>query len=305
MFKNTLDNKRYYTLNCFYRKKFKNKVFKVPLDAHMSCPNKQDGVGCIYCEDNSKANITDRNKSIEEQFLENIKTLEKKWPNSYYIPYFQAGTNTYAKVDELKNLFEKLLDYPKVVGLSIATRCDCLNNDVLDYLSDLNKRTFLTIEMGLQSSNNETLKLINRGHTKEDFVIGVKKLKERNIFVCAHIINGLINDDINDMVNTAKLLNDIGVDAVKIHMLYIAKGTKLDSLYKSKPFHVLSKEEYTNIVIKQLEYLNEDIVIERITGDPIKETLVEPTWLLKKFCVLNDIDKEMVKRNTYQGKNVK
>ena len=305
MFKNTLDNKRYYTLNCFYRKKFKNKVFKVPLDAHMSCPNKQDGVGCIYCEDNSKANITDRNKSIEEQFLENIKTLEKKWPNSYYIPYFQAGTNTYAKVDELKNLFEKLLDYPKVVGISIATRCDCLNNDVLDYLSDLNKRTFLTIEMGLQSSNNETLKLINRGHTKEDFVIGVKKLKERNIFVCAHIINGLINDDINDMVNTAKLLNDIGVDAVKIHMLYIAKGTKLDSLYKSKPFHVLSKEEYTNIVIKQLEYLNEDIVIERITGDPIKETLVEPTWLLKKFCVLNDIDKEMVKRNTYQGKNVK
>lgn len=305
MFKNTLDNKRYYTLNCFYRKKFKNKVFKVPLDAHMSCPNKQDGVGCIYCEDNSKANITDRNKSIEEQFLENIKTLEKKWPNSYYIPYFQAGTNTYAKVDELKNLFEKLLDYPKVVGISIATRCDCLNNDVLDYLSDLNKRTFLTIEMGLQSSNNETLKLINRGHTKEDFVIGVKKLKERNIFVCAHIINGLINDDINDMVNTAKLLNDIGVDAVKIHMLYIAKGTKLDSLYKSKPFHVLSKEEYTNIVIKQLEYLNEDIVIERITGDPIKETLVEPTWLLKKFCVLNDIDKEMVKRNTYQGKFVK
>ncbi len=305
MFKNTLDNKRYYTLNCFYRKKFKNKVFKVPLDTHMSCPNKQDGVGCIYCEDNSKANITDRNKSIEEQFLENIKTLEKKWPNSYYIPYFQAGTNTYAKVDELKNLFEKLLDYPKVVGLSIATRCDCLNNDVLDYLSDLNKRTFLTIEMGLQSSNNETLKLINRGHTKEDFVIGVKKLKERNIFVCAHIINGLINDDINDMVNTAKLLNDIGVDAVKIHMLYIAKGTKLDSLYKSKPFHVLSKEEYTNIVIKQLEYLNEDIVIERITGDPIKETLVEPTWLLKKFCVLNDIDKEMVKRNTYQGKCVK
>lgn len=305
MFKNTLDNKRYYTLNCFYRKKFKNKVFKVPLDAHMSCPNKKNGVGCIYCEDNSKANITDRNKSIEEQFLENIKTLEKKWPNSYYIPYFQAGTNTYAKVDELKNLFEKLLDYPKVVGLSIATRCDCLNNDVLDYLSELNKRTFLTIEMGLQSSNDETLKLINRGHTKEDFVLGVKKLKDRNIFVCAHIINGLINDNIDDMVNTAKLLNDIGVDAVKIHMLYIAKGTKLDSLYRIKPFHVLSKEEYTNIVIKQLEYLNEDIVIERITGDPIKDTLVEPTWLLKKFCVLNDIDKEMVNRNTYQGKCVK
>ena len=305
MFKNTLDNKRYYTLNCFYRKKFKNKVFKVPLDAHMSCPNKKNGVGCIYCEDNSKANITDRNKSIEEQFLENIKILEKKWPNSYYIPYFQAGTNTYANVDELKKLFEKLLDYPKVVGLSIATRCDCLNNDVLDYLSDLNKRTFLTIEMGLQSSNDETLKLINRGHTKEDFVLGVKKLKDRNIFVCAHIINGLINDNIDDMVNTAKLLNDIDVDAVKIHMLYIAKGTKLDSLYKSKPFHILSKEEYTNIVIKQLEYLNEDIVVERITGDPIKDTLVEPTWLLKKFCVLNDIDKEMVNRNTYQGKCVK
>ena len=286
MFKYTLDNKRYHTLNYFYKNKFKQKVFKVPLDAHFSCPNKINGHGCIYCSNNSSANITNSNLSIEEQFLNNIKILEKKWPNSLYIPYFQSGTNTYAKVDILKPLFEKLLNYPKVVGISIATRPDAVNDEVLNYLTELNKKTFLTIELGLQSSNNHTLEFIKRGHNVECFIEAVNKLKERNIFT------------------VVKLLNKLKIDGIKIHMLYISKNTELANIYQNEPFHILTKDEYIDIVIKQLELLDENIVIERITRDPIKEDLITPEWLLKKFCVLNDIDKEMVKRNTYQGKNV-
>lgn len=304
MFKYSLDNKRYHTLNYFYRTKFNSKVFKVPLDAHMSCPNKINSKGCIYCSDFSKSNIINSKESIEEQFLNNIKVLENKWPNSLYIPYFQAGTNTYAPLETLKGLFESLLKFDKVVGLAIATRPDTLSNEVIEYLGELNKKTFLTIELGLQSSNNKTLDFIKRGHDADCFVNAVKKLKEKGIFVVAHIINGLPYETEEDMLNTIKLLNDLKVDGVKIHMLYISKNTELADIYEKEKFSILSKEEYIGIVIKQLELLDEKIVIERITGDPIKEDLITPDWLLKKFCVLNDIDKEMVKRNTYQGKFV-
>ena len=302
MFKYSLDNKRYHTLNYFYRTKFNNKVFKVPIDAHMSCPNKINDNGCIYCSNNSKSNIINSNDSIEEQFFNNIKILERKWPNSLYIPYFQSGTNTYAPLNHLKKLFEKLLDYPKGVGLSIATRPDCLDDETINYLGQLNKKTFLTIELGLQSSNNDTLNFIKRGHNVECFISTLKKLQDNNIFVVAHIINGLPYETENDMLNTIKFLNNLKINGVKIHMLYISKNTELANIYIKEKFHILTKDEYIDIVIKQLELLNENIVIERITGDPIKEELITPDWLLKKFCVLNDIDKEMVKRNTYQGK---
>ena len=302
MFKYTMDNKRYHTLNYFYRTKFNNKVFKVPLDAHMSCPNKINGIGCIYCSQNSKANIINSNDSIKEQFLNNIKILEKKWPNSYYIPYFQAGTNTFAPFSKLKELYELLLSYDKVVGLAIATRPDSLSDELIDYLGELNKKTFLTIELGLQTSNEETLKFIKRGHDVKCFIETVNKLHNKGIFVVAHIINGLPYEKEEDMLNTIRLLNKINIDGIKIHMLYISNNTELADIYEKENFHVLSKEEYIDIVIKQLELLKDNIVIERITGDPIKDELITPTWLLKKFCVLNDIDKEMVKRDTYQGK---
>ena len=301
MFKYTLDNKRYHTLNYFYQNKFKSKVFKVPLDMGLICPNKVNGNGCIYCSNRSNASITDSKLSLEEQFINNIKVLEKKWQNSLYIPYYQAGTNTYAPLNILKKNFELFLNNPKVVGIAIATRPDALDEDTLNYLDELNHKTFVTVELGLQSSNDETLKFIKRGHDVKCFCDAVKKLKEKNIFVVAHIINGLPYETEEDMLNTIKLLNDLKIDGVKIHMLYIAKDTELASIYEKEKFHILTKDEYIDIVIKQLELLNPKIVIERITGDPIKEELITPTWLLKKFCVLNDIDKEMVKRDTYQG----
>lgn len=302
MFKYTLDNKRYHTLNYFLKEKYGSKVFKIPLDAGFSCPNMKSG-GCIYCKDNSSASITDKNDSLLDQFYKNKEILHRKWPEAKYIGYFQAGSNTYADISNLKEVYELILKQDNVIGLSIATRPDCITDEVLNYLEDINKRTFLTIELGLQSSNDETLKLINRGHTKLDFENTVKRLQKANIFTVAHIINSLPFETEIDMINTAKYVNKLNVNGVKIHMLYISEDTKMSELYKDKNFHVLSKDEYIDITIKQLRNLNENIVIERITGDPVKEELIAPDWLLKKFCLLNDIDKEMVKQDVYQGDN--
>ena len=300
MFKYTLDNKRYHTFNYFLKNKFNTKVFKIALDANFSCPNKKTG-GCIYCSEGSKSNITNNNKSVLEQFEEEKKIMHKKWPEGLYIPYLQANTNTMDTVDNLKKIYEPLINKDNVVGFAIATRPDSISDEVLEYLEDINKRTFLMVELGLQSCHDDTLKYINRGHDVKTFENMVKKLKEKNIFVVAHIINGLPGETKEMMIETAKYLNSVDIDAIKIHMLHVIKNTKLAQIYKKNPFKILSKEEYIDIVCEQLTYLKPEIVIERITGDPIIENLITPTWLTKKFILLNDIDKEMKKRNYYQG----
>ena len=300
MFKNTLDNKRYHTLNYFFKKKFGQKVFKVPLDINSICPNQASG-GCIYCSNKSVASISDNSLDILEQFENGRKIMEQKWPDSLYIPYFQSGTNTYNDKNLVKGYVDKLLMIPKVVGIDIATRPDCLSDEWLDYLEELNKKTFLIVELGLQSSNDNTLRFINRGHNSKTFKDAAQKLHARNIFVVAHIINGLPYETKEDMINTIKFVNDCKVDGIKIHMLYIAKNTPLASLYEKNKFHILTREEYIDIVCCQLRLLNEDVVVMRITGDPLLNELVAPEWLVKKFMVLNGIDQEMVKRNIYQG----
>lgn len=303
-FKYTLDNKRYHTFNYFLKNKFGKKVFKVALDAGFTCPNKKIG-GCIYCSDGSKSNIVNNKKSIQEQFEEVKNIMLNKWPDSLYIPYFQANTNTYDSLDKLKELYEPILNNENVVGLAIATRPDCITDEILNYLDELNKKTFLMIELGLQSSYDKTLEYINRGHTVKEFDDMVKKLKERNIFVVVHIINGLPHETKDMMIETVKHLNKLNIDAIKIHMLHVDKNTKLADIYEKGKFHLLTKEEYIDIVTEQLTYLKPEIVIERITGDPILEDLIDPKWLLKKFVLLNDIDKEMIKKNYYQGINCK
>lgn len=302
MFSYTLDNKRYHTLNYFFRNKFKSKVFKVALNAGFSCPNYKTG-GCIYCNHGS-GNHYEKMGLLEQFDLVKIP-LEKKWPNAKYIAYFQANTNTYAPITVLKEKYEQVLTIPNVIGLDIATRSDALNEEILDYLSELNKRTFLMVELGLQSMHEDTLKFINRGHDLQNFIDAIQELKKRNIFVVVHIINGFPNESKDMMIETVKFLNQLGIDGIKIHMLYISKNTPLAKQYEKQPFPLLTKEEYIQIVCEQLEYLNPNIVVMRITGDPLKEELIAPSWLVKKFCVLNDIDKEMKKRDTYQGKYAK
>ena len=306
MFKYTLDNKRYHTLNYYLKNKFNTKVFKVSLNGGFTCPN-LDGTkgygGCIYCSKSGSGDFGGNpNKDLTTQFKEIKEVESKKWPNSKYIAYFQARTNTYAPLEVLKAKYEEVLKIDDVIGLFIATRCDAITDETLDYLEELNKRTFLTIELGLQTINEKTSKLINRCHTLKEFEDMVKRLRKRNINVVVHIINGLPYETETDMLNTVRYLNKLDIQGIKIHMLCIIKDTPLETLYQKEKFHILTKKEYIDIVIKQLELLREDIVIHRITSDPDKNSLIEPTWLLKKFCLLNDIDKEMVKRDTYQGK---
>ncbi len=307
-FKYSDSNKRYHTLDYFYKNKFNSKVFKVSLNAGFTCPNRDGKVGyggCIYCSLSGSGDFAGNPKdNLIKQFNEVKDIVSKKWPNSKYIAYFQANTNTYAPVNILKEKYEAVLSLPNVIGLSIATRADSIDDDCLDYLEELSKKTYLTVEIGLQSIHEETSKLINRCHTLKQFEDCINELKKRNINVVVHIINGLPNETKEMMLETVKYLNKLDIQGIKIHMLSILKDTPIEKLYKSKKLHVLTKEEYIDIVIDQLELLRPEIVIHRITGDPKLDDLVEPDWLVKKFCVLNDIDKEMVRRDSYQGKKV-
>lgn len=304
----SIDNKRYHTLNYHYRTLFGSKVTKISLNAGFTCPNidgKKGYGGCIYC---SKLNSGDfaGNKSDDllTQFYSIKKNMDKKWPCSKYIGYFQANSNTYASVDVLKEKYESILKLDDVVGLAIATRADCLDDKILDYLSEINSKTYLSIELGLQTIHNDTAKLINRCHTLQEFENAVSQLKKRNIRVVVHIMNGLPFETKEMMIETVKYLNKLGIDGIKIHMLYILKDTAMNNLYEKEKFNMLSKEQYVDIVCDQIELLDPKIVIERVTSDPNPDDLVTPSWLIKKFCVINEIDKELKRRNTYQGINV-
>lgn len=303
------NNKRYHTLDYYYKNKFHSKVFKISLNAGFSCPNIDGTVGnggCIYCSKSGSGEFAgNKEDSLRTQFDTVKEMMLHKWPKGKFIGYFQARTNTYADVNTLKKLYETVLAFDNVIGLNIATRPDSISEECLDYLTELNKKTNLTIELGLQTTNEKTAKLINRCHSLQCFEDMVKKLRERNIDIVVHIINGLPYETKEDMLNTVRYLNSIDIQGIKIHMLSILKDTPLAKMYEKKHFKVLTKEEYIDIVIDQLELLRPEIVIHRITGDPKQDDLVEPDWLVKKFCVLNDIDKEMVKRDSYQGKKLK
>lgn len=297
--------KRYYTLDYFYKNNFNSKVCKISLNGGFSCPNLDGTVGtggCIYCSKMGSGEFAGNKKDdILKQFHEIKNMMNKKWKDTKYIAYFQARTNTYAPIGELKEKYEIVLKEDNVIGLSIATRPDAISDECLDYLTDLNTRTYLTVELGLQTIHPETSKLINRCHSLQCFSDMVKKLRKRNINVVVHIINGLPNETKEMMIDTIKYLNNFDIQGVKIHMLSILKNTPLATYYQTHPFHILTKDEYINIVCSQLEHLNPNIVINRITGDPKKEDLIAPEWLVKKFVVINDIDKELNRRDTYQG----
>ena len=291
MFKYSLDNKRYHTLNYYLKNRFHEKIYKVSLNAGFTCPN-IDGTkgygGCIYCSKTGSGEFGGNiNDDLITQFNKVKEVMDKKW-HGKYIAYFQARSNTYAPVNILKERYETVLKLDNVIGLFIATRCDCITDECLDYLTFLNKRTYLTIELGLQTIHESTSKLINRGHTLKEFTDTVKRLRERNIDVVVHIINGLPYETKEMMLETVKFVNTLDIQGIKIHMLNIIKDTPLETLYNKEHFHVLTKEEYIDIVISELELLDSKIVIQ-------------PTWLLKKTVLLNDIDKEMKRRNTYQG----
>jgi len=302
----SFNEKRYHTYNYYLKNKYSSKVAKVIIDAGFTCPNR-DGKkgygGCIYCSERGSGDSNTFSKdNIIKQYEENKKVMENKWPDSLYIPYFQAYTNTYGPLNKIKEMIEPFLLKDEVKEIAIATRCDCLKDETITYLNEINDIKPITLELGLQTTNPKTAFFINRGHTFEEFKIALKKLSNTNLHVCIHIINGLPYETKEDMLQTIKDINHLKFDAIKIHMLHILKNTKLESIYNEKPFPILSREEYIEIVVRQLELLNPNIVIERLTGDPIKEDLISPNWVLNKTTILNDIDKLMRKEDTYQGK---
>ena len=218
------------------------------------------------------------------------------------MPYFQAHTNTYASADVLRSRFEGVLRQSGVVGISIATRADCLKEDVLDYLSELNERTYLIVELGLQSIYDLTGERINRCHTFEEFLNGYNELKKRNINVCVHLIDGLPDETPEMMVESARVVGDLEPHCVKLHLLHILKGTAMAKEFEDGKIRLLERDEYVDIIIRQLEVLPPQTIIQRLTGDGGRESLIGPMWSLKKFEVLNAIDKEMQRRQTYQGR---
>ncbi len=304
-FSYTFDNKRYHTFNYYVKTKFKSKVFKVSLNAGFTCPNRDGskGVGgCSFCSDVGSGDYAgDAKQDLATQFDIIKNRMHQKWDAAKYIGYFQAFTNTYAPVEYLRSLYEDVLSYDGVVGLHIATRADCIDDKLLEYLKEINVKTDLWIELGLQSSNDKTAININRGHTFSEFKETVQKLKSSGIKVCAHIINGLPGETSENMLQTVKDLNTLEIDGVKIHMLHVIKDTAMHKQYEKDKFKILTREEYVEITVSQLRLLRPECVIFRITGDAVKEDLIVPQWTLRKVEVINEIDKYMAKLDIYQG----
>ncbi|MDA3932033.1 MAG: TIGR01212 family radical SAM protein [Tenericutes bacterium] len=300
------NEKHYNTLNNYYRSRFNSKVMKIALNGNFSCPNR-DGIfsdkGCIFCSEAGSGDFAgDKFGDLPTQFNEIKTMMHQKWKTGKYIAYFQANTNTYGPIKKLETLFNEALSLDEdIIGLNIGTRADCFSPKIYDLLEEINQKTYLTIELGLQSMHNETLKLINRGHDRDTFSKTVKALRKRNIDVVAHIINGLPGENEQMMMDTIQYLNGLGIQGIKIHMLYLLKNTPLETLFKNNPFHILTLEEYVNITVKQLRLLRNDIIVHRITGDPPRDLLIKPEWTLKKFVVTNEIDKLMRKNTYYQG----
>lgn len=302
-------NLRYNSLNRYLKTRFGERVFKVTLDASLTCPNKkEDGEsisGCIFCNEKSNLPVTQdlTKKSISEQLIDGINYVRTRHQTGRFISYFQRNTNTSAPAKELSPLYHDAISHKDVVGLAIATRPDCISDDVYELLAELNKETYLWVELGLQSANDDTLKLINRGHTTRDFIEAVARLKSLSIAICAHVIIGLPGEERNDVLNTAVFLNKYGVNGVKIHNLHILKGTALEEMYHRGEIRPLTLDEYSDLVIDMIENLSPEILIHRFNSHSNRRLTIAPEWSINKLATLNKIEEELEKRDSWQGKN--
>ncbi|MGB5944658.1 TIGR01212 family radical SAM protein [Paenisporosarcina sp.] len=300
------DGKRYYTWNRHLRDEFGMKIFKVALDAGFDCPNRDGTVafgGCTFCSAAGSGDFAgDRVDSIADQFEERKNKMHQKWKDAKYMAYFQAYTNTHAPLPVLKEKFEAALAVDGVMGLSIATRPDCLPDDVVEYLAELNQRTYLWVELGLQTVHERTANLINRAHDFSCYLEGVQKLRKHGIRVCTHIINGLPLEDNKMMLETVREVAKLDVQGIKIHLLHLLKGTPMIKQYEKGLVEFMNKDDYIGLVVDQLELLPPKMVIHRITGDGPINLMIGPMWSVNKWDVLNGIDAELERRESWQGK---
>lgn len=300
-------DKRFHTWNYEMRQQFGTKVFKVMLDAGFTCPNRDGSVaigGCTFCSARGSGDFAgSRRDDLITQF-NNVRDLQhKKWPDAKYIGYFQAYTNTYAPLETLREYYETILEQPGVVGLSIATRPDCLPDDVVEYLAELNKRTYLWIEMGLQTIHEQTSELINRAHDTACYREAVNKLRKHNIRTCAHIIYGLPGETREMMLDTARAVAGMDVQGIKVHLLHVMRKTPMARQYEAGMIRFLEKDEYIQLIVDTLELLPPEMIVHRLTGDAPRDLLIGPMWSLKKWEVLNAFDDELKVRDSWQGKH--
>ena len=299
------DNKRYHTWNYYLKHKIGNKTAKVPLDAGFSCPNR-DGTkgfgGCTYCSAKGSGDSIVARGNLMEQYEQGLSVMQRKWPDCQGIAYFQAFTNTYGPMEKLKQCFSPFIQREDVCAIAIATRADCLEDEKIAYLCELAKEKEVWVELGLQTIHDQTAALINRGHDFSEFRSCVERLASTPLHVCVHLINSLPMETKSQMIESARIVGSLPIEAVKIHMLHLVKGTQLAKQYEENPFPLLTMEEYVVVVISHLELLQPEFIIQRLTGDGFLSDLLAPFWTTHKVQVLNEIDKAMAKRNTWQGK---
>lgn len=299
---------RYHSLNDYFKETFGEKIYKVSLDGGFTCPNR-DGTlstkGCIFCSERGSGDFAgSRRLSITEQIDEQLKLIEKKFPSGKVIAYFQNFTNTYGDINYMKDIYNEALSHPRVMGLAIATRPDCINDEVIEMLDDFNKKCFLWVELGLQTINEEVAEIINRHYSLDTYDKATEKLREKNIKFVTHIIIGLPGEKEDDSLKTAKYAEKSGTWGIKIHLLHVLKGIKLESLYSSNEIKLQKKSEYVKKVVKILRNMSYNIVIHRLTGDGSKKDLVGPMWSANKRDVLNTINKYLKDNNIVQGDEV-
>lgn len=296
---------RYHHFSHHLKEVFGERVWKVPLDAGFTCPNRDGRVGtggCIYCSEGSNyLPHPYKRLPIREQLISSISKIRGQNNIHKFIAYFQAYSNTYCPLHTLKGLYDEALNIDGVVGLSIGTRPDCLSDETLNLIEEYGAKTYLWLEIGLQSIHNRTLKLINRGHTFEQFLDAVKRAKGRGFSICIHVILGFPGETPADMMETAKVVRGLGIQGIKFHQLQVLRGTPLEELYFDGKIKTLDEYEYVNLVCDFLEFLPYDIIIQRLVGDAPMKKLIAPLWSLKKTDILMAIDGAMERRGSYQG----
>jgi hypothetical protein len=298
--------KRYRDYAGYLRERFGERVQKIPIDAAMNCPNRDGTIssaGCIFCDRRGSGTglMLDKGMSPSEQIIQAKAFLARRYGARKFIAYLQSFTNTYGPLEKLKRLYDEVLSFPEMVGLSVGTRPDCVDGRVLDLLASYNENHMVWVEYGLQSAHDVTLARINRGHDAACFAKSAEAASRRGIKVCAHVILGLPGETPEMMLGTARFLSRCAVDGVKIHLLYVTRGTVLEKMYRKGEFRCLERDEYVDLVVRFLEILPEHLVIQRLTGDPPPGELVVPAWAKGKNMTLSLIRGELESRNTRQG----
>ena len=281
------NGKRYHSLNYFLRNKFNEKVFKISLDGGFSCPNRDGTIssgGCLFCSESGSGDYAgSRTLSIGKQFCDVKEMMNKKWKEGKYIAYFQAFTNTYAPIEDLRRKYNEAIKQEGVVALAIATRPDCLGDDVLDLLEEINKEVYVWVELGLQTVSDETARKINRGYKLEVYEDAMRRLKERNIDFVTHCIFGLPGETKKDMLKTVEYVAHTGSKGIKFHLLHLMKNTPMVKLYERGELEFMSQDDYIDLICKSISIIPEDMIVHRLTGDSPRDLLIGPMWSLKKW----------------------